>query len=91
MPSHSDAEMCTHGLVGFCPDCRPGRLEVGCDDDVAAPHAAVKRNRDGLFVVVQRTKSNGAFDWFTYHLTRRGARRAVDAYMRTGKVKGLRP
>ena len=84
----SDA-MCPHGLADYCPDCPPERFT--CGKDMAAPSARVRRKREGPWVVVQRMKADGSFDWFTWHLTRRGARRAVELYMRTGKVKGIRP
>lgn len=48
------------------------------------------RKREGPWVVVKRTKTDGSLDWFTHHLTRRGARRAVAAYRDRGIVKGRR-
>lgn len=84
-------DICRHGLAGPCPDCPPGRIGTSTNDDVAAPWAAVMRKREGPWVVVKRQKANGSLDWFTWHLTRRGARRAVDAYRRNGTVKGIRP
>lgn len=80
---------CTHGLVGFCPDCPPERFRIGVD--MVAPSAVVRPGRDGLFVVVARTKASGAFDWFTWHFTRWGARRAARLYLQTGRVVGWRP
>ncbi|MEA2495764.1 MAG: hypothetical protein QOJ29_3675 [Thermoleophilaceae bacterium] len=53
--------------------------------------AFVLDRRDGPWVTVRRVKVGGALDWFTWHLTRRGARRAADLYVRTGRVKGIRP
>lgn len=40
---------------------------------------------------VIRTRSDGWMDWATVHLTKRGARRAADLYIRTGQIKGRRP
>jgi len=89
-PSHSDT--CRHGLVGLCPDCPPARIDVSAGtDDVGAPWAAVLRKRDWPWVVVRRTKMDGSMDWVTWHLTRWGARRAVERYRRTGQVRGIRP
>lgn len=89
LPSHSGG-MCVHGMVEFCPDCPPERMSV-CEPDTAAPHAHVMRKREWPWVVVRRYKADGSLDWFTWHLTRWGARRAVALYLRTGEVKGIRP
>lgn len=74
---------CTHGLLGFCPDCAPQRHVVGT---VRGVRAAEARGR-----TVWRYRENGSLDWVTNHWTKRGARRAARLYEQTGKVKGLRP
>lgn len=81
--------LCAHGMAGYCPDCRPERFVIG--ETMVAPSARVQRKRQGLWWVVQRVRSDGAYDWFTYHLTRRGAQRAADRYVKTGQVKGWKP
>jgi hypothetical protein len=86
--------ICRHGTVGCTKrhDHEKGDpMMINTSADVAAPHAHVLRKRQWPFVVVRRYKANGACDWFTYHLTRWGARRAVDIYQQTGEIKGIRP
>ena len=53
--------------------------------------ARVLTYRAWPWVVVSRTKADGSLDWFTYHLTRSGARRAASRYVRDGVVTGFRP
>lgn len=83
------ADLCPHGMAAYCEDCPPDRFSPRMD--MAAPTARVRAKRDGPWVVVERLGPDGAFDWFTWHLTRHAARRAVATYLRTGQVKGLRP
>lgn len=89
LSSHFSSDLCPHGMAGYCEDCPPERFSIG--HDLAAPSAAVRPKREGFWVVVERTTAHRTYDWFTWHLTRRGARRAVALYLRTGKVKGIRP
>ena len=49
-----------------------------------------KRREDGM-VVVQRIGAAGDYGWFTYHLTRWGARRAARLYESNGRTVGIRP
>jgi len=51
--------------------------------ETRGPRAARVRGR-----TVERTREDGALDWYTVHLTKRGARRAAALYERTGKVRG---
>jgi hypothetical protein len=53
--------------------------------------ARVRRRREWPWVVVERRREDGALDWFTWHLTRRGARNAAELYLRDGTVRGIRP
>lgn len=53
--------------------------------------AQVLPKRDGLWVVVRRTRPNGAMDFSTWHLTRRGARKAARRYEQTGMILGVKP
>lgn len=84
MSPRQNEPLCPHGLVGFCPDCPPDRIDTTADV-TGAPTARVKGR------TVWRTKMDGSLDWVTNHLTKRGARRAADLYERTGRVKGFRP
>lgn len=72
-------------MAGFCPDCAPTVLEVG-SGQVVGPHSARAKGR-----TVERVREDGALDWYTVHLTRRGARHAARLYERTGKIRGWRP
>ena len=85
----SRESMCPHGLVGFCPDCRPEAQVIG--EVWGAPRATVRQHREDGMVVVQRIAPEGHYGWFTFHLTRWGARRAARAYERTGRTFGRRP
>lgn len=76
--------MCQHGLAGFCPDCPPRGHTIG--EIRGARSARVKGGK-----LVERVREDGSLDWYTTHLTKRGARRAAALYERTGKVRGMRP
>lgn len=63
-------------------DSAPRRHIVG---EVRGPRAAKVNGR-----TVTRFREDGAYDWYTTHLTKRAARRAAALYERTGKVRGWR-
>jgi len=58
------------------------------DGDPVGPRCARVKG-DGH--TVERVREDGSLDWYTVHLTKRGARRAAALYERTGKVRGGRP
>lgn len=73
-------------------DKRPERIAVGAGEIVGPRAAQVKRSPRGESGrwCCWRTKEDGSFDWVTWHLSKRAARRAARLYERTGKVRGRR-
>lgn len=55
------------------------------EGEVRGPRAARVKDR-----TVERVREDGAYDWYTLHWTRCGARRAAELYESTGKVRGTR-
>lgn len=78
-----ESQLCQHGLVGFCADCPPARKAIG---EVFGVRHAYATGR-----ICRRLRPDGSLDWVTSHLTKWGARRAAERYIRTGKVTGFRP
>ncbi len=60
-------------------DAAPRRHAIG---ELRGPRAATVEGR-----TVTRYREDGAFDWYTMHWTKWGARRAAALYERTGKVR----
>lgn len=81
---------CSHGMVGFCPDCPPPAHEVGTLCGARAAWVLPKR-AEGVWVEVRRANEDGSMGWCTWHFTRRGARRAAALFERTGRTRGFRP
>lgn len=78
--------LCPHGMAGYCEDCPDpaGRWTPG--ETMGVPTARVRYRR--LANEVWRTKADGSYELVTAHWTRRGAERARDEYLRTGRVVG---